>query len=138
MNVKLRTEIIERYGRILEARPHTVGRAGDLPYEKTLIRRALFESLLETDDQQLQEVFKVGLVELDAFLSDEEFDLASKHEDAIKETSRRTEREDIRAVLASVEAPDSVAYSEILTRIMAEQEQTLLCVRRLLPSRDGA
>jgi hypothetical protein len=135
VDVKIRTEIVSRYGKILENRVHNVGRARDLPFDKALIRCALFESLLETNDSQTQEVLKVGLIELDAFLSDEEFELASKYEDAVMETSRRMETEELHAVLGCVEMPDSDAYSEILSRILAEQEQTLLCVRRLLPSK---
>jgi hypothetical protein len=137
VDAKLRTEILDRYGAVLENNACTVGRLRDLPYGKSLIRRALLDELLNNDDPQLQTHLKVGLMWLEAFVSDEEFAVVSKHEANMKETSRRMETEGANALLQAKEADTWEAYSEILRQVHAEQEQTMSCVRRLFPPAEG-
>lgn len=134
MDAKLRTEILHRYGAVLENNSFTAGRIQDLPYERGLIRRALLDELLNCSDVQLQTHLKVALMSLDTFVSDEEFKLVSQHEASMKETSQRMKAEGANAILQLAEAATWESYTEILGRVRAEQEQTMACVRRLFPT----
>lgn len=136
MESKRRAEILDRYGAVLENNPYSVGRLRDLPCTKALIRLALLEELLSNDDPQFQSQLKIALMSLEAFVSDEEFDLVSKHEAAMNETSRNMQAHGARAILSASEASTWEPYIQVLERVRAEQEQTMSCIRRLFPSSD--
>jgi hypothetical protein len=137
VDAKRRAAILDRYGARLENNPYSVGRLRDLPFGKTLIRHALLEELLNNDDPQLQSHLETAIMSLEAFVSDEEFELVSKHEAAMKETSKKMENEGARAILSASEADTWEPYVEILERVHAEQAETMSCVRRLFPSPDA-
>jgi hypothetical protein len=132
VDIRARTELVSRYASILENRPHVVGRTRDLPSSKALIRRALLESLLDTKNSAVQSAIEVGLVELDAFVSDEEFALVAAFEENTAAMSREMGSDGARAIIKSEATPNPDAYSEILKRVHTRQEQTLGCIRRLL------
>lgn len=134
MDAKRRADILDRYGAILESNPYSVGRLRDLPFEKQLIQRALLDELLNSEDEQFRGQVKIALMSLEMFVSDEEFAVVSKHEAAMKETSRKMENEGPGAILRAEESPTWEAYLEILRRVNEEQEHTMSCVHRLFPS----
>lgn len=137
MDAKRRATILDRYGALLEANPYSVGRLGDLPFGKELIRRALLEELLNNSDSQLQSQLRIAIISLDAFVSDDDFELVSRHEAAMKKTSKTMADEGPRATLSAPEASTWEPYVQILGRVHAEQEETMSCVRRLFPSSDA-
>ena len=138
METKRRAEILDRYGALLESNPYSVGRLRDLPFKKTLIKRALLEELLNNDDLQFQSQLKIAIMSLEAFVADADFELVSKHEAAMKKTSKRMDTDGPKAILSASEASTWEPYVQILGRVHAEQEETMSCIRRLLPSPDGA
>lgn len=87
MDAKLRSEIIGRYGALLEKRPYLFGRICELPYEKTIIRQALLDDLLEKHDPQFRESLKIGIMELESFVSDEEFSVVVKMDECVLRAS---------------------------------------------------
>jgi hypothetical protein len=133
MDAKRRADILDRYGAFLESNPYSVGRLRDLPFEKHIIQRALLDELLNNDDEQFRGQVKIALMSLEMFISDEEFAVVSRHEAAMKETSRKMENEGPSAILRAEESPTWEAYLEILRRVNEEQEHTMSCVRRLFP-----
>lgn len=137
MEAKQRAAILDRYGALLESNPYSVGRLRDLPFKKALILRALFEELLNNDDPQFQSQLKIAIMSLETFVPDEDFELVSKHEAAMKETSKRMDTEGPKAILSASEASTWEPYVQILGRVHEEQEETMSCIRRLFPSPDG-
>ena len=138
MEAKRRAEILNRYGALLGSNPYSVGRLRDLPFSKALIRSALLEELLNNNDPQFQSQLKIALMSLDAFVSDEDFGVVSRHEAAMKKTARKMETEGPTAILSASEGSTWEPYVQILGRVHAEQEETISCIRRLFPPPDGA
>ena len=73
MDADRRKEIIAAFGSALEHREAMLGRESDLPYPKSLIRRAIVQEYFEDglDDQTL-DWLGVGLMWLELFLPDDE------------------------------------------------------------------
>jgi len=137
METKRRIEIVNSYGKTLESCPFSVSRNRDLPFDKGLIRRALIETLLDNGDAQLRDHLKVAFLSLEMFVSDEEFDIVSRHEASVKEIACRMETEGPGAVRDFATAPYMDKYLEILGRVQIEQEQAMSCLRRLLSESEG-
>jgi hypothetical protein len=137
MESNRRAEILDRYGALLETNPFSVGRLRDLPFDRALIRRALLEELLNNDDSEFQSQLKIALMSLEAFVSDEDFEVVSRHEAGMKETSRKMQTQGPKAILSASETPSWEPYIQILGRVHAQQEEIMSCVRRLLASEDG-
>jgi hypothetical protein len=122
---------LEQYGAILEKNPYSVGRLRDLPFEKQQIRNALIEALINTDDAGLRTHLKSSLMWLEAFVSDEEFDLVSKHEADMLARSKGLKDAPTDAQLSTWEP-----YVEILGRVRAKQRETMSCILRSFPPED--
>lgn len=135
MDAKLRSEIIGRYGAVLEKRaaPHIFGRICELPYEKAIIRQALLDDLLEKHDPQFREHLKIGIMMLESFVSDQEFSVVVKMDEWLSKNSQAVPD----ASTWSRDVPDAStwdAYEELMRRVHEAQGQVLDCLRRFFPA----
>jgi hypothetical protein len=140
MDAARRTEILNAYGRVLENRPCSVGRMRDLPFDGGLIRQAILATLFSNHDPQFQEHLKVSLMELESFVSDEEFEVVRKYEAWLTETCARGKTEGLAAIGDSVtthDALDADKYAEILQRVNEKEHEVISCLRRLHSSTES-
>lgn len=73
-----RQAIISAYAEVLHRRASDVGREGDLPHSKNLIRQAIREAVLEGADAHDLDALKVGYMELETFISDTDYKLVAR------------------------------------------------------------
>ena len=73
MGVEERSAVISRYERLLERCSAPVASETDLPFPKELIRKAICEELIENPDSEMRSYLEIAFVQLECFLSPEEF-----------------------------------------------------------------
>jgi hypothetical protein len=107
-----RWEIISGYERLLEKCSTSVASEADLPFPKTLIRRAICEELLENPDSEMRSYLEIAFVQLESFLSPEEFKIV--HD--FKRASLLAQE-----IAKSGDPRDIVASAEILSKVKGEK-----------------
>lgn len=112
MDSEQRWEIISRYERLLEKCSTSVASEADLPYPKTLIRRAICEELIENPDSEMRSCLEIAFVQLESFLSPEEFKII--HD--FKRASLLAQ-----AIAKSGDPGDIVASAEILSKVKGDK-----------------
>jgi hypothetical protein len=130
MDHESRIDIIARYGFLLGRMTFTVGRSRDLPVPEGVIFRALLEELLSAADPQVRTNLEIGIVSLQSFVSDHDFEIVSSLEVAARQAVK-TESE----TLASDKGHWG-KYVAIIERIQGEQEKALNLIRQLFPIAD--
>ena len=128
-----RIEIISAYGNILENRRLIVGRESDLPFPKELIRQALAEELVNPSRPELLNALEIAFLELESFLTDEEFELVSQFLKAVAEGAPLLEKGDIdlaqKAAALIADTPREAI--EIQGKIARQQEERLRQVENM-------
>jgi hypothetical protein len=76
--------ILRQYGQSIESLRYSVGRERSLPCDKDLLRHCLIFAIAMSDDQMTRERLRVGYAKLEAFVSDEEFEVVSTFEQAVE------------------------------------------------------
>jgi len=125
-----RIEIISAYGAVLQNRRLTVGRESDLPSPKEIIRNALAEELVNPADLEMVNALEVSFIELESFLSDEEFEVVSQFERAIAEGKRLMEEGDPKRAAALISGVPKEAM-EIQRKINQQQEERLRQIQNI-------
>lgn len=72
-----REEIIQAYGKLLQNSSKYCMPESDLPFPKDVIRHALASALVEKLDENMRNSVEVGFLELEHFLSPEEFEVVN-------------------------------------------------------------
>lgn len=127
MSADQRARIIEAYGAALNSRrSSTVGHDSELPFPKDRIRQAILEELKETSPENV-DVLEVGYVELESFVSDDDFEAVVAFEKAVAQAralmaSGNPEDTERAAQLIS-EAPERAG--QVQQEIITRQEQRL-------------
>ncbi len=80
INVSQRANIIKEYNKVLENREYTVGRDSDLPFPKELIRKAIFQELLNPTYKSLIQDLETAYLEIETFVCKKDFEIIKKHE----------------------------------------------------------
>jgi hypothetical protein len=111
-NTEQRGEIISRYERLLEKYSTSVASEVDLPYPKEMIRRAICEELIENPDSEMRSYLEIAFVQLESFLSAEEFKIV--HD--FKRASLLAQE-----IAKSGDPRDIVASAEILSKVKGEK-----------------
>jgi len=112
VNAEQRWEIISRYERLLEKYSTSVASEVDLPYPKEMIRRAICEELIENPDSEMRSYLEIAFVQLESFLSPEEFKIV--HD--FKRASLLAQE-----IAKSGDPRDIVASAEILSKVKGEK-----------------
>jgi hypothetical protein len=115
-----RANIIIEYNKILENRRYTAGRAGDLPFQKEIIRKAIVQELLNPTYKSLKHDMETAYLELETFICEREFEIIKKYEQDI--ASKTT---------TPVITQGPSEYAEIQRKILDSQKSRMEELRRL-------
>jgi hypothetical protein len=89
MDIAERQRVISAYGEFLESQESSIGRASDLPYTKEKIRTAIAEELQAPSDPSLINSLEIGYIELESFVSDEEYNGSTNFESVVNSDEGR-------------------------------------------------
>jgi hypothetical protein len=117
MGAEQRLEVISRYERLLERNSAPVAMDADLPFPKELIRKAICEELLENPDSEMRSYLEIAFVQLECFLSPEEFKIVHDFKRASLLAQEMAE---------SGNPLDIVASAEILSKVKGEKAVRIL------------
>lgn len=72
-------EIIDAYTEALINTKHIVGKASELPYDKSRISEVLLEAYKNAENAEEKEIIEEAYLKLESFLNDEDYDKVSEY-----------------------------------------------------------
>ena len=123
MDLEFAQEIVIRYGKTLEKRKYIVGCVDDLPHNKEKIREAVLTELLSISDTELINALEIGYLELETYLSKEEYKIVKKFEKLFNKKLQDDIEKDKKLFSKIVDLENSNEYLEILNRIQERIEE---------------
>jgi hypothetical protein len=105
-------EIIESYTDALINTKHIVGKASELPFEKSRIEDALLQAYRESEADEEKEILEEAYLKLESFLDDKDFDLVSEYLDLLGELRESGESQEKVFEMAAEKIPSTA--NEIL------------------------
>lgn len=134
-----RWEIIDAYTRTLDKMRTSIGSEADLPYQKDLIRLAIYQELVENPDTDLNNL-EIAYVQLECFISHEEYMVIADFKDASRLAQEMAELGDptslIRSamVMKQVKGDQAVSIQEKVSERMRER---LVQIQEIGTARSG-
>jgi hypothetical protein len=127
------TDVISQYGKILGQRRHSAARVSDLPYAQGIIRAAILLELLSKANQGSNDALRIGFIELDSFLSDDEFEVIRMFEDSVAQGAHLSENDaqSLREIAFEISTCDDEAIA-LMRRIAFAQQQSELFLTAIL------
>jgi hypothetical protein len=117
MSAEQRGEVISRYEQLLEKYTTPVAREADLPFPKEMIRRAIRDELSENPDFEMRSYLEIAFVQLECFLSPEEFKVVHDFKRASALAQELAKSGDPR---------DIVASADILSKVKGDKAVRIL------------
>jgi len=119
MDPRQRIEIISAFGAVLEKGKSLVGRESNLPFPKELIRLAMAEELVSPTLPETLGVIEAGFIELESFVSDEEYLQVQRFDHALAKVQQLTDPNDKTSALEAAKALAEVgdAATQVMNRV---------------------